>query len=244
MSKLIDMHFHLDFYANHRQVYNRINQMEQHTLCVTNQPEIFESCIELYKPTKYVQFGVGFHPQNAGKVSFGKASFLRGLSCTKYVGEVGLDFSKEYLCYKDRQMEIFNYICQVSRDKIMSIHCRMAEGDIYRILKENNNKKVVMHWYSGDEKWMEKFIELGCFFSINSNMVRSNTGKQIINQIPINRIFVESDGPFTKVLGRKYTVEKLSAIYEELACVKKICEVDVLKRQVTHNYLTLMKEDN
>ena len=88
MSKLIDMHFHLDFYANHQQVYNRINQMEQHTLCVTNQPEIFESCIELYKPTKYVQFGVGFHPQNAGKVSFGKASFLRGLSCTKYVGEV------------------------------------------------------------------------------------------------------------------------------------------------------------
>ena len=61
----------------------------------------------------------------------------------------------------------------------------------------------------------------------------SNTGKQIINQIPINRIFVESDDPFTKVLGRKYTVEKLSAIYE----------VDVLKRQVTHNYLTLIKED-
>ena len=38
-------------------------------------------------------------------------------------------------------------------------------------------------------------------------------------------------------------VEKLSAIYEELACVKKIYEVDVLKRQVTHNYLTLIKED-
>lgn len=69
-----------------------------------------------------------------------------------------------------------------------------------------------------------------------------STGKQIINQIPINRIFVESDGPFTKVLGRKYTVEKLSVIYEELACVKKIDEVDVLKRQVTHNYLTLIKE--
>lgn len=77
--------------------------------------------------------------------------------------------------------------------------------------------------YSGNEK----FIELGCFFSVNSNMIRSNTGKQIINQIPINRIFVESDGSFTKVLGRKYTVEKLSVIYEELAYVKKIDEVDV-----------------
>lgn len=149
MSKLIDMHFHLDFYANHQQVYNRINQMEQHTLCVTNQPEIFESCIELYKPTKYVQFGVGFHPQNAGRLGFGKASFLRSLSYTKYVGEVGLDFSKEYTCHKDKQIEIFDYVCQVSRDKIMSIHCRMAEEDVYSILKKNGNKKnnyALVYW--------------------------------------------------------------------------------------------------
>lgn len=242
MSKLIDMHFHLDFYANHQQVYNRINQMEQHTLCVTNQPEIFEACIELYKPTKYVQFGVGFHPQNAGRVSFGKSSFLRNLSYTKYVGEVGLDFSKEYVCHKDKQIEVFDYICKVSRDKIMSIHCRMAEEDVYRILKKNGNKKIIMHWYTGDERWMERFVELGCFFSVNSNMIRSNNGKQIINQIPINRIFVESDGPFTKVFGRKYTIEKLSTVYEEIARVKRIDEVGILKKQVTQNYLSLIKD--
>lgn len=242
MRKLIDMHFHLDFYPNHQQVYNRINQMEQHTLCVTNQPEIFESCIELYKPTKYVQFGVGFHPQNVGRVSFGKTSFLRSLSYTKYVGEVGLDFSKEYVCHKDKQLEIFDYICQVSRDKIMSIHCRMAEEDMYRVLKKNGNKKIIMHWYTGEVKWMERFVELGCFFSVNSNMIRSNNGKQIINQIPIKRFFVESDGPFTKVLGRKYTIEKLSAIYEELAHVKGIEEMEDLKKQVAQNYLSLIKD--
>lgn len=241
MSKLIDMHFHLDFYANHQQVYNRINQMEQHTLCVTNQPEIFESCVEMYRPTPYVQFGVGFHPQNAGRVNFGKASFLRSLSCTKYVGEVGLDFSKEYMYHRDKQIEIFDFICQVSREKIMSIHCRMAETELYRILKKYENKKVIIHWYCGDERWIEKFIEIGCFFSINSNMVRSNIGKRIIDQIPINRIFVESDGPFTKVLGRKYTIDKLSTVYEELAHVKRIDEVDNLKKQVTLNYLTLIK---
>lgn len=240
MSRLIDLHFHLDFYANHQQVYNRINQMEQHTLCVTNQPEIFESCIELYKPTKYVQFGVGFHPQNAGSVSFGKASFLRSLSYTKYVGEVGLDFSKEYMCQKDKQIEIFDYICQVSRDKIMSIHCRMAEEDVYRSLKKNGNKKIIMHWYTGDEKWMERFVELGCFFSVNFNMIRSKNGKQIINQIPINRIFVESDGPFTKVSGKKYTIEKLGTVYKELGQLIGIGEMEILKRQIFENYLFLV----
>ena len=82
------------------------------------------------------------------------------------------------------------------------------------------------------------------FFSINSNMVRSNTGKQIINQIPINRIFIESDSPFTKVLGRKYTIDKLGTVYEEIAHVKRIDEVDNLKKQVTLNYLSLIKDDH
>lgn len=30
---------------------------------------------------------------------------------------------------------------------------------------------------------MERFIELGCFFSVNSNMIRSNNGKHIINSV-------------------------------------------------------------
>lgn len=89
---------------------------------------------------------------------------------------------------------------------------------------------------------MERFIELGCFFSVNSNMIRSNNGKQIINQIPINRIFVESDGPFTKVLGRKYTIEKLSTVYEELVHVKRSDEVEILIEQISQNYLSLVNK--
>jgi len=75
-----------------------------------------------------------------------------------------------------------------------------------------------------------------------SNMIRSNNGEQIINQIPINRIFVESDGPFTKVLGRKYTIEKLSTVYEELVHVKRSDEVEILIEQISQNYLSLVNK--
>lgn len=37
---------------------NCINKSGQHTLCVTNQPEMFRACMELYLVTKYVQFGL------------------------------------------------------------------------------------------------------------------------------------------------------------------------------------------
>lgn len=241
MSKLIDMHYHLDFYSNHSQVYKKINQLKQHTLCVTNQPEIYESCIELYKPTKYVQFGIGFHPQNAGKIRFGRESFVRNLSSTKYVGEVGLDFSKEYLSCKNEQIEIFDFICKKSCDKIMSVHCRMAERQTYEALKKNGNKKVIIHWYTGNEIWLEKFIDLGVYFSVNSNMMRNANGKQSVDKIPLDRIFVESDGPFTKVQGNRFSIEKLSIIYEELADLKDINDINILSRQIAKNYLALIK---
>lgn len=51
MNNLIDTHFHLDYYRNHKEIYNGINKFKQYTLCVTNQPEVFESCIDIYKTT-------------------------------------------------------------------------------------------------------------------------------------------------------------------------------------------------
>lgn len=113
---------------------------------------------------------------------FGKTVFIRNLSSTKYVGEVELDFFKEYWKYKNEQIEIFGFICKKSCDKIMSVHCRMVEGQIYEILKKNGNHKVIMHWYSGNEMWLEKFINLGAYFSVNSNIMESANGKHMIKK--------------------------------------------------------------
>jgi TatD DNase family protein len=95
------MHFHLDFYPNHSQIYEGINKSCQHTLCVTNQPEIFEACMDMYSVTKYVQFGLGYNPQCVNDIPFKKSAFLRNLKRTKYVGEVGLDFSPKFSLNRD-----------------------------------------------------------------------------------------------------------------------------------------------
>lgn len=240
MNKLIDMHFHLDFYSNHSEVYTKINQLQQHTLCVTNQPEIFETCIDLYSLTLYVQFAIGFHPQNVGKVPFNKRSFIKNMHKTKYVGEVGLDYSKEYFSFSEEQRNSFNYICEHSVDKVMTVHCRKAEEDIYNTIKRHGNTKVVMHWYSGNEYWLSKLSELGCYFSVNANMLNSINGKKIIKSIPLERLFVESDGPFTKIFNKKYTIDKLEAAYRQIAQERDIA-YEMLASQTTKNFFSLVK---
>lgn len=240
MNRLIDMHFHMDFYPNHSQIYNGINELCQHTLCVTNQPEIFEACMDMYPVTKYVQFGLGYNPKCVNDVPFNKNSFLRNLKRTKYIGEVGLDFSPKYNKNKDRQIEIFNFIYEKSIDKIMSIHCKKAEEILYGVLVKHKNTKVILHWYSGDELWLEKFLDIGAYFSINTNMMNSDNGIRIINRIPIEKLLIESDGPFTKIDGKKYTFDKLNKVYMSLGDLLKINN-EKIKEQISQNFRKLVK---
>ncbi|MDG5855270.1 TatD family hydrolase [Clostridium beijerinckii] len=239
MSKLIDMHFHLDFYPNHSQIYSDINKWCQHTLCVTNQPEIFEACMDLYPVTKYVQFGLGYNPRCVNDVPFNKNAFLRNLKRAKYIGEVGLDFSSKFYKNKEKQIEIFDFICEKSVNKIMSVHCKKAEETLYEILNHHKNSKVVLHWYSGDEFWIEKFLELDVYFSVNANMVNSDKGMKIIKRIPIESLLIESDGPFTKIDGKKYTFDKLNRVYGLLGDLLNM-SLEKINSQIAENFIRLV----
>ena len=65
MGKLIDTHYHLDYYKNHKELYDSINELKQYTLCVTNSPGVFVSCKKIYEETTYLKFAMGFHPQDS-----------------------------------------------------------------------------------------------------------------------------------------------------------------------------------
>lgn len=216
MSKLIDTHFHLDFNANHSNIYKKINESQQYTLCVTNQPEVFESCMDLYPATKYCKFAIGYNPKVINEINFNKSSFLRNLERTKYVGEVGLDFSSNFINKRNLQIKIFNFICEHSKNKIMTVHCKKAEKELYEILSTNKNRKVILHWYNGDEIWIEQFLQLGYYFSINNNMITSIKGRDLILKLPLNRLLIESDGPFSKIDGKKFEFGQLYKVYENL----------------------------
>ncbi|HGM3813874.1 TPA: hypothetical protein ACKOTN_003843, partial [Clostridioides difficile] len=89
MYNLIDTHFHLDFYKNHNEIYNYFNNKKIYVLCVTNQPEVFETCMNIYGSSKYVKFAIGYNPKIINDIPFSKKSFNRNIVKTEYIGEVG-----------------------------------------------------------------------------------------------------------------------------------------------------------
>lgn len=237
--KLIDTHFHLDFYRDHKFWYDRINELEQYTLCVTNSPEIYYSCKRLYPETKYVKFALGYNPQVCANTPFNKRLFLSQLGSTQYIGEVGLDYSAKNVNSKAIQIEAFDLICQnaASYNKILSVHSRMAEKDTLDILTRNGIKRAIIHWYTGDLETFKLFVQAGYYFSVNANMCAAIKGRNIVKHIPLDKLLIESDGPFTKVNSRKYTPMDLALTYR---CVSDLLEITDLEKVVFSNFNRLL----
>lgn len=236
---LIDTHFHLDFYRNHNEIYNTINRKKQITLCMTNSPGIYISCRNLYKETKYVKFALGFHPLNNSLTKYDFEHFLKLAKESHYIGEVGLDLKSSNAMKIENQIYYFDKIVELcsKENKILSVHVKGAEKELIEILTKYKPLRCIIHWYNGPIKYLNKLIELGCYFSVNSNMI---TNKQKINKvclIPRNKLLIESDGPFTKVNNKKYYPGSLIDVYTAV-------EIDRneknLKEKVFNNFETIL----
>lgn len=219
MSNFIDFHIHIDYYKDYYKIYEWLDSKKIYTLFVTNFPEIYEKCLKNFKTSKYIKIALGYNPQIIEQQKFNKKIFDKYLFSTKYVGEVGLDFSRKYITYKKYQMEVFEYICKkaAKTNKILSVHSRNAEKEILDILKKNKVKFVVFHWYTGEIDFVDEIINEGYYFSINPSMLKSKKGRDIINKIPKNKILVESDGPFGKINNKTVNPQDIIKVYDLLS---------------------------
>lgn len=141
------------------------------------------------------------------------------------------------------QDDIFSHIvhsCNEEGEKILTIHSRRAEKRVLEILEELSSCSVILHWYSGPLSLMDAALKRGYYFSINHQMIQSVKGKKIVDSIPIERILIESDAPFTKELNKNYTIKFMEPIYQYLCATRNLSEeeLSVILRNNFRNLLT------
>lgn len=244
--KYHDTHFHLDLMPNPIEVVKQIEKSEVYTIAVTNSPEVFFYTENITKGNKYIRPALGLHPELVGQRFKEIKKFIELIEKTKYIGEIGLDnFNKSPSDYK-KQKEVFEKIvttCSDYRDKILTIHSRRAENDLLDILGDDFPGKVILHWYSGSIKNLERAISRGYYISVNYQMTKSKNGQKIINCIPNHQILLESDGPFISKETKKFTPLMVNIILDNLCVLKKSIN-DELKRIVLQNFYDLVRDRN
>lgn len=239
MSSFIDTHVHIDFYDNPNELINTYERLKILTLFMTNLPEIFNKHYEHFNEFKCIRLALGYHPTLIDEYDFNKEEFLKGIDKTNYIGEVGLDFSNFSERQQEKQKEIFNFICKLSfeKRKIMSIHSRKAEKEVLSILKKNSVEFAIFHWYSGGLRLINDIIDRGYYFSVNYSMLKSKKGNEILRRIPLDRILMESDGPFTKYNKEAFVPNILENIYEEF---NEFYGINNFKDRVFENFKKLL----
>lgn len=221
---LIDTHCHLDLYKSPLSEVKECEKTEILTIGMTNLPSHFEIGFNHLVSFKKVRLALGMHPLYAD-FHYGELDkFIKNLSKTSYIGEIGLDFSKQGFKTKDIQLRTFQFILNQlqGKKKILSIHSRQAEKEVLNNLLEYNIPNAIFHWYSGPPTLIREIVKAGYYFSINPAMIISESGKKIINIVPIDRILTESDGPFIKVKGRDVKPKDVVEVIQYLSEIKEI----------------------
>ncbi len=226
-----DTHMHFDLYKDKRKVLEQIEHNKSFTITVTNLPDIFNNYQNQFDWTKlkYTRLALGLHPELTNQYYRQIDKFIELLPKTRYIGEVGLDYTTNNLIFKKTQKDIFQQIileCSKFKNKILTIHSRRAEKDVLQLMRGFSGT-AILHWYSGSIKNLLEAIERGYYFSVNQQMLLSKSGREIVDSIPIDRMLIESDAPFTKGQELQYDVNFMNDIYHYFKKMRKIDETEL-----------------
>ncbi len=242
--ELIDYHCHLDLYPHFEQLILDCERKRIHTLAVTTTPRAFDRNYQLTKETKYIRAALGLHPQLVSKLAGEIEIWKDLLPRTRYVGEVGLDASPQHYGSFEQQKTIFAEIlscCSAAGEKILSVHSLRTAPTVVSMIEEyleNPTCKVVLHWFTGSGKQLEKAISLGCYFSVNAQMAVTHKQQEIIKQIPIDRLLTETDGPFTYSGGRPAQPTDVGIALNQIAKLRAMDKHEI-KKAILENLKSL-----
>lgn len=219
---------------------NYIESSRSYTIVMTNVPDLYKRYIREHAKYKYVRFALGLHPELVHQYKSQISIFHEFVKTSRYIGEVGLDFTKGV---DQEQIEVFEEImraCEQHNGKIISVHSRRAADEVMDIIGESKDNGIILHWFSGTMKQLDRAINLGYYFSINTNILNSKKGREVVKRIPTDKLLIESDAPFTNVTKHSYDLDFIDTIFTKTADLLNSPEQEIMEIY-SENFMRLLK---
>jgi len=248
----VDTHVHLDMILKEEKLslkdlskYIKENFSEQFVGCVNVCCFIqgFDPAEHFAKEFTQIFCSYGIHPHAAKDYSQQlEDRILRNMKDSKTVawGECGLDFFKDF-SPRNKQIEVFTRQVQlaVSVQKPLIVHTREAEEDTFKIMAENLPKdwKIHVHCFGDTPEFAKKLLDYfpNLFIGFTGAITFKNSQKnlQVVEIVPLERILLETDGPFmapVPLRGKTAHSGMIPLVAQKIAEVKKCSAEEVLKQ--------------
>lgn len=141
---------------------------------------------------------VGIHPWEAHKeFNIEKVREALAKLDIPIVGEIGLDHRFVPKKRWTIQEKVFKQMLQLAEERSapVIIHSKDAEAQVLDVLTAFKVPCVNIHWYSGPLSLVKLAQERGYYFSITPAIDYSPVLKHLVQNVPLERLLLESDGP-------------------------------------------------
>ena len=241
---IFDTHCHL----NSEELYERLEEVLENAkkvgvdkfLVVGWNKESSFKAVEIAHRYEGIYAAIGFHPTDIDDVSdedYNETMALVNDPKVVAVGEIGLDYHwvKDPI-QREKQTEWF--IKQINfaneHKKPISIHNREAFEDCLKILKEHRPMySGVMHCYSGSVELLKDVLDLGLYIGLDGPLTFTNakTPKEVCEEVPLNRLLVETDSPYLSPHPLRGTVNEpknIALVIDEITRIKGLSKKHIL----------------
>lgn len=245
---LVDFHCHLDLYRDYETIFSKCRQTEVEVLAVTTTPRAWAKNKELAAGAANIRVGLGLHPQLIAEGVDELALFRELLPKVRYVGEVGLDASPKFYRSFQSQKHTFESVlraCGEEGGKILSVHSVRCANEVIKMIGAflpQAKGTAVLHWFTGSASEAKRATQLGCYFSINFEMLRDDKRQNLVTSLPRERLLTETDGPFTMTDGRPSAPDDICLTMNKLAILLKI-DVEEAKSLILQNLRQLERSN-
>lgn len=194
---------------------------------------------------------VGIHPQDGGEITDLDAAIgsLKELAKSKKVvaiGEIGLDYysagkgEKGFVSEHEKELQKKLFSAQIKLAQELNLpvvlHIRDAWDEAYEIIK-NSDKVGVVHCYTGDEKEVKRWLDLGFYIGFTGFVTFEQTKfdhmREAAKTIPLEKILIETDAPFLAPephRGKTNEPAYVSFVARKIAELKNISALDVAEQ--------------
>lgn len=196
---LVDAHAHVDGFGDAWPAARaEIRARGIVTLGVSMDVASYHATVVLSREEPLVLPSFGVHPWKAGEWAHRLGELEPLVAQAPMLGEVGLDrrFVKEPEAYGPQE-KVFDFFLDaaVHTGKILNLHTSGAEARIAERMREVGGPPAVVHWYNGPMRPLAALVDMGVYFSIGVEVLRSERIARIARRIPLDRLLCETDNP-------------------------------------------------
>ena len=246
---IIDTHAHYDdeqFDDDREELLNELKA--EGVIGIVNCSSSYESIdktIDIVNKYDYIYGALGIHPENADEFSEDVLEEIRTKIINNKkiiaIGEIGLDYYWDENPSKEVQQNALNRQMELARELLLPviIHDRDAHEDTLEIIDKFPEVTGIIHCFSGSVEFARECIKRGYYIGVGgvSTFKNSKKLKRVIEDIPVDRILVETDCPYMSpepFRGKRNKSSYIKYVIDKIAEIKNI-EANELNKIINNN---------